>query len=701
MNTPGRLRYLLLIGVVLLSIAVGPVASADPVGHASDISAPTGDLASRTPANNTTVQQEDPDRIDAASNTGNLEGWLASQLSARLRSSSTKISQGQYEAAQDLLGEGYRERYSQYVEVTGGTSDSEATDTSFEKAQENQQQLANATQRYRATYEQYQRARANNETERARILARNLTRLSERITNSSTTLRSNLQTVSENTGANVTEANRTATNISRNVSQQVRQVEREMFVETNLTARPHARQASFREPLIVEGRLTATNGAAVAQESVVFRIGKQTKTASITANGTFRFAYRPTTLPLNASEIIIQYVPGESSVYLGSNATVPIAPMQVTPEITISAPEQSAYNKTISVTGFVGVDSQGAPNVPVRVSINDTHLGTVRTGTNGTFSLPVVIPASLTARIHRLTAEVALRNQTLTAANTSTSLIVHETSTNLIAHAVRAGDGVRVTGTLSTFDGRPIPNRSVAITIDGRPMANVETAENGSYVAVIPIAESALESGSVTVNAQFDGARTSLTASSADTRIKHVQEESIDKGVFARLQSSGWWLGLLGFCIALGLGWTLYRRFDGFGGSSTTDTSTTGLQTSTADVGDTTTPEMTRALLDTARDQLSHGQTDHAVQTAYTAARTQLEDRFATNASLTHWEVFESCHEGGLDHDQLDALQQVTEVYEQAAFAVHVVSSDAASRAVDAVATLDRNTPRDKTRREQ
>ena len=687
MNLLGRSLSILLVVCLLLSTAVSPTiadTSSSPLDPRTDHSS----TVSLFPSNNTTVQQENPDSVNENGDAGNLEGWLATQLSSRLRQSSVELSQGEYDTARQLVGEEYRERYGQYVDVAGDVDEDTRAATSFEKAQQNQQTLVSSVQKYRTTYNQYQRAKQNGNAERTRELARELSQIATQINNSSTELRSNLGTVSNQTGTSFTEVNQSTTNVTQNVSQQQAQVIEETFVQTRLTASTNTTRTSFREPLTITGQVTTANRSAVNSSSARFRIQNQVIETPIRPNGSFTLSYRPTTVSLNASTVTVRYVPASTSIYLGSNDTVSVNISQVTPDVRVNAPQRASYNDSVTITGFVGTEEYGAANAPVTLSVNDTLLGVARTTANGSFALSASLPAEIPNGTQHVTARLPLRNQALATANATTPITIRETNTALSVTTNRSGEQIHVTGTFQTAAGSSIPNQSIAISVDGRSRATIETKADGSYAALVPFSAEQSEDGTTTIDVRFDGTGTNLASARAQTNADVPGTDTTGSGLLSRLQSVPWWIavGGLAIIVCLGVMWRYIRRKTGVSNEPTVNS--TGSKERTPESATAEAVAASQSLLAAARDQLSSGHIEQAIQTAYLATRMRLSTSVEGSHALTHWELYERCHEKGLADDKLEALRQVTEAYEQVTFAAQTVPSEKASRTLDAASTL-------------
>ncbi|MDL0130138.1 hypothetical protein PNP59_04195, partial [Halobacterium salinarum] len=116
-------RSTVVVALLLVGIAVVPAGGALAASDSVETVRTGSVFQEDAPANNSTSppQQENPNQVNEGGNSEALREYLSSQLSEQLARSSIQISQGQYEDAQDALGEQYSGTLSKYVEVSGGT----------------------------------------------------------------------------------------------------------------------------------------------------------------------------------------------------------------------------------------------------------------------------------------------------------------------------------------------------------------------------------------------------------------------------------------------------------------------------------------------------------------------------------------------------------------------------------------------------
>jgi hypothetical protein len=463
--------------------------------------------------NNSSVHHEDPDDVQSDEDLSGLEGWLAGQLSSRLRGSTVKIEQGQYQKARSVLGDDYNDLLDKYVEVSGqteGTEDDQTAET-LKDVQESQQTYVSKVQRYRTLHDRYQRAKQNGNNRKARQLAQKLDRLAREINRSSTNLTTNYDRLSNRTNVSTEQETRRIQNVTQNISAQQTKVRESEFVHTNLSVALESNRVSFLEPITVTGQLTDENGTAIENKSVrLLMSGNRTKRTDYRTNedGEFTLTGRPAVAALGNQSFRVEFQPRTDSVYLGSNETVQARVSQVTGDILISSHTRRAgYNDTVSVSGRVQADEIVAADVPVVISVGNMRLGTTRTAQNGTFSFSKSLPAGVPANADKIRVSFPFPNRALIVANATAPIDVKSSTTTLtLSGTVEKPRNVNFSGKLRTKAGTPIAGQRVLIFTNGTKVASTRTNGNGMYrvSTVLPTALLSTD-GNTTFVARFDG----------------------------------------------------------------------------------------------------------------------------------------------------------------------------------------------------
>jgi len=138
-------RGCLVVGLCLL-VAVGGVAVAEASEHTTN----------RT--DNETLH-ENPEEIEGSGDLLSVQNWLGDRMTEIHLNCAENLSL-QEEIACDRLDEEYPDYLEQYGSVERDRTGDDETTRTFEQARENQSELAEETQEFRATYEEYQATRS-------------------------------------------------------------------------------------------------------------------------------------------------------------------------------------------------------------------------------------------------------------------------------------------------------------------------------------------------------------------------------------------------------------------------------------------------------------------------------------------------------------------------------------------------------------
>lgn len=664
--------------VLLLLAASGPgvlLAGAQP------------DTPTPTPGTNeTTVQHVDPDETSADGDLSALQSSLARRMAARLADSSIQLSQGQYEAADQLVGEEYQDQYGKYVEVAGETDEGPQSET-FATAQQNQRQLARDVETYRETLEAYRTARRNGNEQRARRLARELNALATNISTTETTLVGSYETLETESGADLSDGQQVINRTVENVTTTQAEIRAATFTATSLTVSADAETASFAAPLVLTGELTTENGTALADRRVQFRIGEQTLQTTTDADGSFTVEYRPVTRPVGETDVTLRYVPNASSVYLGSKTSVSVTITQVTPALQVeTVTDRVGFGETVRVTGRVTAAEMSVDGVPVVMTVGGQQIATGTT-TDGTFTLLGLLPAGVAAGTAQVQVRIPLEDRAIAGTTTTRSLQVMETATDLSVRATASESTVQLRGRLTTRDGTPVSGQELTLVRNGSVVETVQTTAGGTYTAQL----AGEPETAYRVRVQYDDSSTNLGPANATTVVTLLPSAGAtgdtgasDSSIIAQLGATVTELPLLAlfgaglvFALVAGAVW-LWRREETSGTAASSD----GVVTNSVPTADSADSD---AALAAAQAALAED-ADVAVERGYTRIRQQLQARGLGSSAATHWEFYRACVAAGLTGT--DALEQLTQLYEQAAFGPAGVDRAAAEAALEAATQL-------------
>jgi hypothetical protein len=648
--------------------------------------------------NNTSTQHENPSE---AGEDGDLEGvndWLTNRLADQLGESTIQLSQGEYDAARDVVGDDYSDRLGQLVDVEGETEerndddgDDDNDSAAFERAQENQQEFVSSVQEYRETRERYQEAKQNGNESGARRLARRLDSIAQSVNSSGSGLLTDYHLISNGTDRDLSEQSRTVANTTDNITGLQREIREAEFVETTITVEPREAEISFSDPLAVTGRLTTANRSALENESVELQLGEQRRRVTTNETGQFSVTLRPTVQPLDTQNATLRFVPSDASVYLGTEETVSVEIEQVSPAVLIDeAPSAVAFNESITVTGSVSFDDVPVVAVPVEIRIDGVRLGQVRTDEDGEFALTTRLPAAIRTGDQQINASLPFQGRALSSTGTEQAVVVRETNTSVTLSASQNGtERINATGRLTADDGTPIADQRVELRVNGSVVETVRTDENGRYEANLTVPSTVLGddgSGRVRIAAVYSTDRTNLADARAMTVLTVTQPSEQSQLVSPDLRR---YLPIAAVIAAAaivgGLLWRRRRRRASSAAPVTDESETESEPAAATEEADS----RSELSFDGARAALDAGRTDEAVELMYGDVRRRLAARFDVPAGRTHWEFYRECEGAVLDEDTIDVLERLTEAYEGAAYAPGDFSEPEVAALLDTVETTD------------
>lgn len=659
---------------VVHSIAgVGIVAGSPTESSASDEAFEMAQ-ETETPVNNSTTQQENPEEVDEAGNAEAVRRYLAQKLAERLAESSVRISQGQYERGQSVLGDEYDELLEKYVDVEGETEDNSASQ-SFEEAGENQREFGSAVEEYNETYQEYLEAKEAGNTTRARELARELDRIADRMNSSGRNLTRSYTDIENTTTANLTVARERVENTTREIQQQQDEVVASTFIRTSLSVRTDSSTTSFEDPLTIYGRLVLENGTALSNETVQISIGGKTETVETDRDGQFSLDFRPVSVGTGNRTVSVTYLPPERSAYLGSNASLAINVSQVTATVTVSSNTSTAmFGDELTVSGLARVNGTPVPGAKVQVTVGGQVLGTAITGPNGTYQVAISLPAAIPTGTTTIKSLIVPSDRAVHSDPATTNLDVVETQTNLSLNASQTGASVvQLSGTLQTADGRPLSGQTIELRVDGSTVATVETRADGTFQRTVSLNDEL--SGEITVRAVYDEPRSNLAGSTAQTRLELQSADSFNPDFEQRD-----WLSLSveqlasGGVVALALIIILWivRRDE--------EEPDPELSAAPPDTQSEASSEPEVDMVDQASSLLSAGDSEAAIRTLYAAVRESLGT--GDDGTLTHWEFYTAASDR-LEPEAVGALEQLTEAYERVVYSAGGVDASVAAKVLE------------------
>jgi len=475
-----------------------------------------GVAAQSTNGTNITVH-EDPETVGEGGDLDRVGEWLGARLTDRLRENSLRLSEGQYEAADSLLGDDFQQRLDQYAYVAGETgSVSEGATQAFERARSRQRDLTSTAEEFDGTYEDYREARDRRDTATARRHARELYRLAQDAGRQGTETRRALESIENETGADTADIRRRVRNVTQEIEEVAEEVRVETFVDTRLTVRTNRSVASFTSPATLRGRLRLANGTAVANRTVRLRIGPSTHRTTTAPDGTFAVTYRPVSIAANATSVPVRYVPRETAPYNGSAARLSLRIQQVEPTLrTTVDPDRTRYRDAFSVDAVLVANGTAVPDVALVTTLAGRTVGEATTDDRGRVGFDGTLDATVPPGDATVRTTVGASGRAVAPVTATTTLAVRETPTALTVDASPADGRVVVTGRL-TAGAEPVPSRDVVVGIGGTTRT-VRTDSEGRYRTTVVSGVTAGES--VEVHARFDGTGTNLEPAVANTSV--------------------------------------------------------------------------------------------------------------------------------------------------------------------------------------
>ncbi|WP_267161550.1 hypothetical protein [Halovenus salina] len=686
----------LLVGFPMMGSANGVATDASETAtYFEDVSGPTGvalQVNDTDGGDNETERHRNPDDRDGNGDEEAVLSWLSGRLAGKLGDGAIQISDEQYELARDILGDDYDDRLEQFVDVSGG---SDETDT-FREAGDKEEELVDLREEFEETRAAYEEAVENGNTERARELARKLVALAEQIEDVSADLEALLAEIESISGEDLSDARAAIEQVQNESISEATEIAEREFESTELSVDIATERISFLDPAVLTGQIQTVEGEPLANEEIQLTVGNESHTVETGPDGAFSLEHRPTDLPLSAETLSISYVPEPNSVYLGSEASVPVTVTQVEPTMDIRvATETVGYGDTVTISGNLSVENVPVSGVPLSVTLGGREINTIQV-TDGSFESAVEIPANVPAGEQELTVSLPFENQALAGVTETQAVTVEETETALSVTASQVnGTALSVSGTVTTVDGLGVGGQSVEITLDGERVGTVMTRADGSFATTLAITPD--EDGEeVQIGAAFDGTASNLRSSQGDTIVTlELPANPGGSGSAAKGDTSpidtieknvllpGTVLGSGVLLLMLGAVWW-YRRPNNE--DTTTDDGTVrdegavgGREANVLD-----------SLFDHATTHLESGDANSAVQASYSAVRRQFEATIDAGRALTHWEFYQAYRNAsdGADEESAsetteDALRALTEAYEQAAYSPDGVQIEEATRTVE------------------
>jgi|AntRauTorcE11898_2_1112593.scaffolds.fasta_scaffold03497_3 hypothetical protein len=661
----------LVIGVVLsVLLLVGMAGPALSVAAQQDATNATDSDRSELPPH------QNPAEISVEGDLRQLETLLRGSLDGQLSASIENLNQDDYEQAQALLGDSYGQNLSRYRELAAELDASEQAEL-YAAAQANQQEYIEAVESYETMQAEYEQARRDDNDERVRELARNLTAAANNVSRDGRRLSNTYQTISQETGQNYSQqvdsiqTQRIAANETRD------SITETVLTETTLSVTATQSSVSFTDQLRITGQLQTAAGNPVESQQARIAIQNQRYTVDLADDGTFELTAAPDGVWNTVDQLQVRYLPDRSSAYLGAETNLSVSVETTETTITVqSASSRVSYDESLNVTGTVTATetTEAVPAVPVVLRVDGTRIETTETTTTGQFEFSGDLPATVSAGTSTISVALQPGPLAVEAADSQIDVTVEPTETVVSVNATVVQGAsekppIQVRGSVESDGGRAVTGTPVTVRIDETAVGVVETDTNGQFIEQFAVPAETDLSEPIVVAAEFDQQGSSLLPAAGSTTVEPPQTV---------LQTIGRTYGPLGIGLSivggLGLlvtaGWLVRGR-------STEPQPTTAEPTNSAGID----AAQRQELLTVAADQLEDGTAETAALLAYATVRRQLAPQVAVSETATHWEWYQACVAAGVDH--LSELETLVEAFEQVTFAPDSDESvAAASRAV-------------------
>lgn len=702
------------------------VASVSSVASVTGTTGPAfGDRVAQTDAKsaNETDPHVNPNEYEEDGNLSDVRVWQAQRLADRIQNATDDVDDGEYDAVEGHFDDTYRDHYEEYVIVVrdDGGYDLGGVDAdvpaAFDDAATDLEAFATALATYESLLADYERAVERGDEGSAYDVALELDVAAAAVEETGTRLEMQFDAIETVTAADLGDAPAVVNGEAERVADEHAAVREAQFAETPITAEASRSAITPTDTVTFTGSIEMDDNWPDERAAVTIAVNGDPQTVPLVRNparegtgishdGDFSLEYQPDPFQPTADELRLEYEPTPGIGHQAANTTVPVTIDSVEPTLSADGPDAVAFGETVLVSGDLSVDGDPLDGVPVTITLGGEPLDTVETS-DGSFAETVTIPAEVPQGEQDLVAAVDLEGSAIGPAEATQSVRVDERGSSLSISAVETepgGDEVRVEGTLRTDDGNAVGGQPIRIAVDGDPVTEVTTASDGTFAETIAGPD---DSANATVTASFDGEGRNLESTRATTAVETTTTGLIDDwSVLAYVAGGSVLLG--GVLVGI---WRLARYYrahgrdgtrsgagpSGAGSGTGTGPSGSGPRVSfdpdhgSFAAGDAATsaglsgdelpvtigPSHAHELLKQASNQLSDGHTNEAVQSAYVAARMELQSYLPEGKSLTHWEFAER-----YDGPHADALAEITEQYERAAFGLERIPHEEASKAV-------------------
>lgn len=622
------------------------------------------------------VQHEHPDEADGNDDLEGVERWLGDRMGEIHADCADGIGIESFDACEDL-DEEYTDLLRRYATVENDLEDGPDAETAtrYNETRAQQREYAALKAEFETTYDEYEAARAAGNDAEARSSARELLRLADRLEELGGEIEGDFVELDNTTTADLTAASRSINESTNEVRTVAFEAETESFEAAEIDAAV-GDAASFADPQTVSGRVTAENGAGIADAEIVLTDGAQSFATTTTENGSYELSYRPTRTRVGATDLTVRYRPAQGDPYLGAETTETTEVRATDSALRIeNSSSDVAFGDRLVVTGAVRAGNASVPDVDVALYADSERLTTTRTDADGSFRAVTRVPATLATGTRTLDVRASEPDRAIRQSVASIEPTVSETATELEITAASTDGEIDVSGRLRSDAETPVGTRPISVQI-GDETDEIRTDPDGRYRLATEHA-----SEPETVTATYNETGTNLARSQATVEYESADAASSSPAdrFLSTARNSALGIVLAGIVVTVALLVAIYRSrsrdaTDARSGSSQPVPSTE----SDAAVSDGSTESSVESRLDIARRKL---RTDPqaTVYASYAAVRAL----FDASDDQTHWELYEQQRPTEDDRTD-DAFYTLTETFERAAFAADDVDAAQAESALRA-----------------
>lgn len=428
-----------------------------------------------------------PEEAGDAPDQSELSSRLLTSLEGRLSNSSEALASGDFEGADAALGDDFDRDLDRYRALARNVDDDRRAElaASINRTRIEQRRLAETGRDLRNTTREYRQARERGNETAARESLRRVEELNRTLGTQSDRVESGYESLNRS-GVDTDGASDRVETLTTNATGRIGDELDRSFEPTELAVLDASATASPTDPLTMRVRLTGPDGP-LTPDSGNFSIDGQPVTSAVWNGSTVTIEHRPLWLTAGEHEREVRFQPAPETPYARSSSTVDLTIRSAEPTLSVGDVASVGYRERVSVPATVRVDGEPVADAPVRAFVAGHPIASGETAPNGTATLSGRLPSRVEAGEQDLRVAMTATDRAVAPSETVTSVRVTATETHIEASVA---DG-RLSGRLLTADGRPLPDREIAvagidrtITTDARGAFDVSIAEASGSVTL-------------------------------------------------------------------------------------------------------------------------------------------------------------------------------------------------------------------------